>query len=248
MNMQKILAQIIIIGCLLLAGCATVKTPDPRDPYENINRGIFKFNLAFDKVILKPITKTYHFILPNFAQKGINNFFFNIAETVTIVNDILQLDFRKTAVDTSRLAINTTLGIVGLIDVAARMNLQPSYNDLGVTLAKWGAKDTPYVMLPIIGPTTVANGIGLAIDYYAFSVFPYLKNDVRLPLLGLLLVDLRNSLLPADKLMEQALDPYVFVRNAYLQRRERMLHRHAKHLEDIDPYIEESATTTEQKK
>jgi len=240
-NMQKKIVKLLISAVILfVTGCATTTPPsDPKDPFENFNRHVFTFNMTFDKVILCPAAKAYNFILPKIVRKGISNFFFNFAETSTIINDLLQFSFKQAGQDTARLAINSTIGLLGLIDIASQAGIKRHYNDLGLTFAKWGSKDSPYIMIPILGPTTIANGVGLIVDYYYFTPFTYLKPDVRIPLLALLFVDIRDKLLPADKLMAQAFDQYVFVRDAYFQRRARLQQENMPGAADKDTYVEE---------
>lgn len=214
-----------LLSCLILsyflclcAGCAT--THNQNDPLETYNRTVFGFNTAIDKVIIRPIAKTYAFIVPNPIEDCIGNFFNNLGLITTIANDALQADARYTVRDTWRLAINSTVGVLGLFDVASKLGLEKHPQDFGLTLAKWGIKDSPYFVLPWFGPSTIRDSVGLPIDYYAFSAWPHIKSaDTRYTLYGLQFAHIRKTYLGTDKLVDEAFDPYVFVRSAYLQRR-----------------------------
>ncbi|OGT06053.1 MAG: hypothetical protein A2X78_04565 [Gammaproteobacteria bacterium GWE2_37_16] len=196
------------------------------DPYEKFNRQIFGFNRTIDKILIRPIAKTYNFILPNFAQKGVSNFFGNVGEIPNVANDILQANPVQTMSDLWRFVINTTVGIGGLFDVASRIGLKSHHNDLGLTFNKWGAKNTPYLVLPILGSSTIGDTVGLPINYELLTLWPHLKpSDLRLALLGTELISIRNSFLPTDKIINEAFDPYVAMRNAYLQHRVYLLQR-----------------------
>lgn len=198
------------------------------DPYEKFNRQMFGFNRAIDKILIKPLAQTYNFILPNFAQKGVSNFFSNLNEIPSMANDILQLDAEQTASNLWRFIINSTVGIGGLFDVATKLGLKPRANDLGLTFAKWGAKNTPYLVLPILGSSTIGDTVALPLNYEFFTIWPKMRSQRwAMALLGVDLISLRTMLLPSDKIIDQAFDPYVAVRNAYLQHRYYQLQEHS---------------------
>lgn len=199
------------------------------DPYEKFNRQIFGFNQAMDKILIRPIAKTYNFILPNFAQKGVSNFFGNISEIPNVANDILQANPVQTMSDLWRFVINTTVGIGGLFDVAGKMGLKPNSNGFGLTLAKWGSTNTPYLVLPILGSNTISDTVGLTVNYEFLTIWPHINpSALRLALLGTELISIRNSFLPTDKIINQAFDPYIAMRNAYLQHRAYLFQRQMK--------------------
>lgn len=206
---------------LILTGCARDKNPvNPLDPYEHFNRRTYAFNHEIDRVFIRPIARTYDVILPWQVKKGVSNFFSNINEISTFANDILQLDLHESVDDLSRFLINSTIGIGGLFDVASLMGLEKNYEDLGLTFAKWGAKNSPYIVLPFLGPSTVRDAIALPINYYALSPWPYVEPaELQFGGLALKMIDLRAKLLPGDKVVADSFDPYAFVRDAYLQRR-----------------------------
>ena len=192
-----------------------------KDPLEKLNRGIFTFNDKIDKIVLKPVATVYNKIMPKPLNQGVHNFYNNIGTLPTIANDILQLHFYQAANDIWRFGINSTIGIAGFFDIATRMNLKYYSNDFGLTMARWGYKNSTYIVWPFFGPSTIRDGIGIPVDYFAFSVYPYVNpTSARYELYGLGVVDRRAQLLKIESVMEEAaLDRYVFVRNAYTQRR-----------------------------
>ncbi len=204
------------------APAAPEDAPTPiNDPLEKINRPIFAFNDGLDHLIVKPVAQFYNKIMPKPLNEGIHNFFNNLGEITTIANDILQLNFYQTTNDTWRFLVNSTVGIGGLFDVASRIGLKYYANDFGLTLAKYGWKNSTYVVLPFFGPNTFRDTIELPVDYFAFSIYPYVQPDsTRYQLYALGIVDRRAQLLQFQSVLEEvAIDKYVFMRNAYMQRR-----------------------------
>lgn len=193
-----------------------------KDPYQGFNRAMFTFNDKLDIYFLKPIATFYNKVMPKPLNKGVHNVFENINTVPTIANDVLQANFYQASSDFWRLAINTTIGIGGLFDMAERMKLEPYQNDFGLTLARWGYTDSNYLVLPFFGPNTLRDGlIGLPVDYFAFSLYPYLEPpSFRYQVYVLGVIDRRAQLLKFQDVVDEAsYDKYVFVRNAYLQRR-----------------------------
>lgn len=201
--------------------------PKVNDPLEPYNRQVFLFNYHFDRAILKPIAELYNKIMPKPLNQGIHNFFLNLNELPIIANDILQLRLRRAVSDTARFGINSTIGIVGLFDVAGRMGLQWQPNDFGLTLARYGYRNSAYLVVPFFGIMTIRDGIGMPVDYYAFSVYPRIRNaKISNGLYVLSIIDKRAQLLNYQSVMEEAaVDQYVFARNAYLQRRQYLLNQ-----------------------
>ncbi|ACV26410.1 MlaA family lipoprotein [Kangiella koreensis] len=225
---------ILVIAVLTLSACATTDSTNPKDPYEEYNRGVWEFNRAIDKAILKPTAEGYQAITPDPIEKGISNFFSNLGEIETIINDILQAKFGKAGRDTGRFLINSTLGLAGFLDPAAEMGLEKEEEDFGQTLAAWGFDSGPYLMLPFIGPSTARDGIGFAVDKVALYS-PYDEmNDTQTEwsLRALDLIQTRAQLLPLEEQLEQALDEYSLVRDAYLQRREFLIYDGRPPIED----------------
>ena len=213
--------------CLLrLCGCATLppgSKRDPRDPWERFNRSSSQFNDALDRAVLKPAAKGYTH-LPQPVQTGMHNFFDNLDYPVTIVNDLLQGQLKPFFSDIGRFVLNSTLGLGGLFDPATPAGLQKNYRDFGQTLGKWGVPKGPYVVVPLFGPYDVRDGIGsVTVDYYA-NPRSYLNFWTNLGLYTVRTVDHRSRLLPLDATIQSAYDPYAFVRSAYLQNRDFMVH------------------------
>lgn len=205
-----------------------------QDPYEKFNRSVFSFNDTLDTYILKPVAIFYNKVMPKPLNRGVHNFFNNINELPTLANDFLQLNFYQGANDFSRLAINTTIGIGGLFDMATRMKLPYYTNDFGMTLGHWGYKQSSYVVFPFFASGTIRDGIGWPIDYYAFSIYPYIHPlTAQYGLYALNVVDRRVQWLAFEPVMDAAgIDKYTFIRNAYMQRRayqiEQTFHRGVK--------------------
>jgi phospholipid-binding lipoprotein MlaA len=167
------------------------------------------------------VAGVYKAVLPNPVRSGVSNFFSNLGEVATIVNDLLQFKFDKAMTDAGRLAINTTFGLGGILDVAGMDGIEKSKEDLGQTLATWGWKDSTYLVLPLLGSSTARDAIGLVADTWAHPLRYVDEPRVRNSLLGVDLIDVRAQYLPgSDLLDEAALDPYLFMRDAYLQRRD----------------------------
>lgn len=210
------------------------------DPWEGFNRSIFTFNDVFDKYLLKPIAQGYDTVTPGVIRTGVGNFFNNLGEIDTIINDLLQGKFKQAGLDSTRLLVNTTVGFAGLIDVGSRIGLERHDEDFGQTFGYWGMGSGPYLMLPFLGPSTVRDTAGLVPDYY-ISVFDNIEDDpTRYGLRALQIVDLRANLLEVEKLV--AGDRYAFFREAYLQRREFLVNDGAMNedfLEDDDLFEDE---------
>jgi phospholipid-binding lipoprotein MlaA len=220
MGAKSVFAGLALAG--LLAGCATLPPGerDPRDRFERTNRAIHRFNDALDRGVAKPVAKAYVKVTPAPVRTGFGNFFRNLASPTVIVNDLLQLKVKEFATETVRLVVNTTLGIGGLFDPATQLGLPAGNEDFGQTLGRWGVPAGPYVVLPIFGPSSVRDTVGFAGDQFTDPKY-YVKDDVaKWSLTGMSVVDARADLLATENLLEQANDPYTFIRNAYLQRRE----------------------------
>ncbi|KTD75250.1 VacJ family lipoprotein [Legionella waltersii] len=208
-----------MIGTFILNGCAH-KGTNPEDPYESFNRKVHNFNMAFDATILKPPAKLYKAVVPGVVRKGVTNAYNNIDMLPTIANDLLQAEGKWFIKDSWRFVINSTIGVAGVFDVATKFGLTPHYNDLGITFAKWGDKKSPYLVLPLIGPSTIRDGSGWLFQFALWTPYFYIKDDaVVFSLIGLRYLDLRTQLFDTEPLLNQALDQYAFIRDAYLQHR-----------------------------
>lgn len=227
----------LIVMALLMTACGTTRQPlsedgqpsaqdsaedTDRDPMEGFNRAIFTFNDKVDRYVFKPVAKGYRAVLPAPVRKGFSNFFSNLREPIVIVNDLLQGKFLQAASDTGRFLVNTIFGIAGLFDVATGAGLDKHHEDFGQTLGVWGVGEGPFLVLPIFGPSSIRDGVGLVGDIASYP--PTYKDEVstRHKLFGAEVVDTRARLLDAGDILDQAAgdDPYIFVREAYRQRRQ----------------------------
>ncbi|NMZ50134.1 VacJ family lipoprotein [Pseudomonas poae] len=217
MRWSQYFAQLSVCATVLFVPFAAQAASED-DPWESVNRPIFTFNDTVDTYALRPIAQGYQFITPQFVQDGVHNFFRNIGDVGNLANNVLQLKPHNAGVDTARLLVNTTFGVLGFVDVGTKMGLQRSDEDFGQTLGYWGVDSGPYVMLPLLGPSTLRDAPSKYVDSYT-SPYRYMNDiDWRNSVFGLNLVDTRASLLDSEKLITG--DKYTFIRNAYLQNRE----------------------------
>jgi phospholipid-binding lipoprotein MlaA len=208
-----------VVAASVLAGCAT--GPNPKDPFEKYNRGVFAFNDVVDRVALKPAATAYKEVLPTFVQTGISNFFGNMSDLWSSVNNLLQGKGRDGMSDFMRFSLNSTFGIAGLLDIASEAGLHKHSEDFGQTLGAWGVAPGPYVMLPLLGPSTFRDTVVLPIDIYADPWAYVYPVNVRNIGIAVRAIDQRAAVLDASNLMEEAaLDRYEFIRDGFLQRRE----------------------------
>lgn len=198
------LGMILVFALIVVSGAAAAaqvviedapaehisRSPDPihhiddhhtkqKDPLESYNRFMFSVNETLDKYILKPIAELYRKIMPRPMARGISNMYSNIGMLPTTANDILQGNFYQATSDAWRFAINSTIGIVGFYDVGSKIGLDPNHEDFGLTLARWGYTDSTYIVLPLFGPSTIRDTIGMPADYYAFSIYSHMDNEER---------------------------------------------------------------------
>lgn len=207
-------------AAVVLAGCAATDstTYDERDPIEPVNRVMFKFNDTADRLILRHVASGYKTVVPEFARKGVNNFYSNVGTVGDMINNFLQGKPRRGFSDAARILLNTTLGWFGFFDPATDAGLAKHNEDFGQTLGVWGLPQGPYLMLPLLGPQTVRSTAGLAVDRQ-WWVLRYDKNTRRRhALIALNIVRIRTNLMFLNKQLDRSYDPYVFVRDAILQR------------------------------
>jgi phospholipid-binding lipoprotein MlaA len=209
-----------LLASLTLCACATTGG-DPRDPWEGLNRKTYEFNDALDRAVLKPVAQGYEKVTPAFAQEGVNNFYGNLEDIGTSLNNILQGKVRQGASDAGRFVVNTVFGVFGLWDIATPLGLEKHYEDFGQTLGWWGMPSGPYFVIPLLGPSTARDAPARAVDpswYYKTAI----DNDrAYWAWWGLDKVRTRASLLKAENILDQAaLDRYTFMRDAWLQRRQ----------------------------
>src|SRR5882672_6397553 len=208
----------------MLAGCAT-SGRNPADPLEPLNRVVFSFNDTADKAVIKPVARAYRAVLPGIVRTGVSNFFSNLEDVWISVNDVLQGKFQQGVEDFTRVLFNSTFGIAGVFDFASDVGLQKHNEDFGQTLGWWGVGSGPYLVLPILGPSTVRDGFGFLVDTQADLVWRVENVPARNTTVGVRVVARRAELLDATSVIEQAaLDKYSFVREAWLQRRRNLVH------------------------
>ncbi len=214
-----------LVALMLVSGCAS--TNNPRDPLEPVNRAIYQVNDTLDKVIMKPVATVYKTVLPQFVRTGVTNFFSNLYDVLTALNDLLQGKFGDALSDTGRIAVNSTVGVLGLIDVGTEIGLEKHKEDFGQTLGRWGVADGPYLQVPLFGPSSFRDVVGTFVDFKVDPIKWIWRDHVptRNSLWGLSIVNLRANLLDSTKILEEAaLDPYEFQRDAYLQRRRNLVY------------------------
>lgn len=224
MNKNKVLALLFVVTLLgLNTGCTTLRSTDDisvqrsADPIQGFNRTMFGFNKTVDRYVLKPVSQGYSYVVPKPAKNSVGNFFNNLAEPLNIVNNALQGKGYRALDSTYRLVINSTVGILGLFDVASYYNIEPAREDLGQTLAAWGVKPGPYIMLPFLGPTNLRDGIGRlgeTVAYFPNEIITD-SDSVTIGLTALDVIDTRASFLPFDDVLNSQLDQYSFIKNSY---------------------------------
>lgn len=222
----RLRAALALSGVAVMAsGCAT-NANNPKDPYEGFNRAMFAVNEGIDKAVAKPVAKGYDAAVPLPVKAGVGNFFGNVGDLWIGINNGLQGKAVDGAGDIGRLLINSTVGIFGLFDVASELGFEKHDEDFGQTLGRWGVGDGGYLFWPVFGPRTVRDTGGLVVDSFADPVSWGIENiPVRNSTYALRFVDVRASLLPADKVVEEAaLDKYAYIRDAYLQRRRNQIY------------------------
>jgi phospholipid-binding lipoprotein MlaA len=208
---------------LVTSGCATGPDRKPGDPFEPANRAIFTFNDALDTHIAQPIAKGYQKVTPQPIRQAITNFFSNLGDVSNFANDLLQLKITDATEDLMRLAMNSTFGLGGLIDFATPAGLPKHHQDFGLTMGHYGVPAGPYLVLPVFGPSSVRDGIGMGVDV-KFNILNYIEPAVRNPMYIAQFVSARADLLGATDLLQQAaLDKYSFVRDAYRQQRQSLI-------------------------
>ncbi|MBS7661094.1 VacJ family lipoprotein [Pseudomonas lalucatii] len=215
-NWIERLGRLMLCAGLVLLPLAAQAAEE--DPWEGFNRAIFRFNDTVDTYALKPLAQGYQAVTPDFLEDGVHNVFGNLGDIGNLANDLLQGKFHDAGVDTGRVIFNTTFGLLGFFDVASQMGLQRNDEDFGQTLGAWGLGSGPYVVLPLLGPSTIRDAAGKVPDAF-LEPYPYMGHvPTRNLTRGVDVIDTRASLLSAERLISG--DKYLFVRNAYLQNRE----------------------------
>jgi len=224
-NAHRFAQSLVLTAILMLSACATVPGPaDPKDPFQSTNRAVFKFNKALDDVAVKPAAEAYRFITPQFVRTGIHNFFSNLNEITVVVNDVLQGKASQGGKDALRFTMNTTVGLLGFIDVASHAGLEKHHEDFGLTLGHWGAESGPYLVLPLLGPSSVRDTVGLIPNTATgpYVLMNHASTTHRYEGFALETIQFREALLNDEDLIEDVAfssDHYNLIRDAWLQRR-----------------------------
>lgn len=216
----RLLGALVFI--VVMAGCATVPPNagnNPADPWERYNRHVSEFNDRFDAAVTRPVARAYVGVVPQPLRECVSNFFTNAADVPSFLNNVLQAKPTAAATDLCRVAINTTIGLLGCFDVARNMGLERTDEDFGQTLGYWGIGQGPYFVWPFLGPATVRDSVGRVAGFYTNPIDYIPDVPTRNVLWGMALIDTRANLLSLDRLLDGALDRYQFIRDAYLQRR-----------------------------
>ena len=199
-------------------------TPDLRDPFESINRQIFAVNMALDEALVLPVARAYERHVPQPVQTGLRNMMSNLLDPYIAANSLLQGKPLDAVSDLARFAVNTTVGVLGIADPATELGLQKHREDFGQTLGVWGVPPGPYVMLPLFGPSTVRDTVGFVVDVFGALLARFKNTQVRYSLASLEFLQQRVRALPAQQFLDEAFDPYLLIRNGYLQRRSSLIY------------------------
>jgi phospholipid-binding lipoprotein MlaA len=227
---QKFFRSILMMLVLSLTACASIQQTDrvaKIDPFERVNRVVFSFNETADQYVIKPIAEGYKFVLPEFIRTGVTNFFGNINDVLIGANNLLQGKPVSAASDIGRFFVNSTIGVLGLFDVATDMGLDKNREDFGQTLGVWGFSDGPYIVLPFFGASNVRDTVGFVVDVETDFMINTnkLNSDEKIAINSLRIINRRADLLDAGQLLEDAaFDKYSFLRDGYLQRRRNQIY------------------------
>ena len=229
MSLMQVKRKGILVAALMviamLSGCASLTSQKENDPFELVNRGVYSFNEKADEYVLEPVAKGYQFVTPKIVDRGISNFFRNLDDVVVFVNDLLQFKFNQAASDGGRLLVNSTVGVLGFMDVATDMGMRKHNEDFGQTLGAYGLGTGPYIVLPFLGPSNLRDTVGIVADSYADPIFYIEESHTMWGVIGLKTIDTRADLISTKKVFDKAsLDPYEFLRSSYFQRREYLVY------------------------
>ena len=214
----------LLLASIALGGCASTHH-NPQYAFESLNRGMYRFNDTVDKAVIKPVAKGYDAVMPPPGKMMVSNFFSNLNDVTVTINDLLQLKVVQTISDGGRILVNTTVGLLGLVDIASVVGLEKHNEDLGQTLGNWGLGSGPYLMLPLLGPSSVRDGMSLYADSRAGAMQRIDPVDTRNQLHATNLLSKRANLLDKENVLDEAMiDRYSFIRDAYLQRRRSLIY------------------------
>ena len=221
---RGVLAGLVL---LVLQGCASAPNANPRDPWESFNRQVHGFNEGLDEAFVKPVAIAYQDVTPALLRTGVSNFFGNLSDVWSLVNNVLQLKPKESVETLARVGVNTTIGLAGVLDVATELKLEKHSEDFGQTLGRWGVPTGPYLVLPLLGPSTLRDTAALPVNWRGNLISGVDDSTVRNSLTALQVVDLRAGLLRTGRMIDSAaLDKYSFTRDAYLQRRRSLIRQY----------------------
>lgn len=226
-HLQNFRTLICVLLLTLASGCANTGGISEGDPFVKFNRGAFKLNKSLDKNVFNPVAEVYDDVLHEDINDGITNFFSNLNDISVIFNDVLQGKLGQAFSDLGRFIINSTLGIGGFVDLSSDIGLPKHREDFGQTLGVWGIDSGPFIILPVLGPTTVRAGIGLGVDTIGFNPMTYWVNEAPVTggLMTLQYIDFKADLLSTGELLGvAAVDEYGFLKSVYLQYRDKVVH------------------------
>ncbi|NBB92367.1 MAG: VacJ family lipoprotein [Gammaproteobacteria bacterium] len=234
---------IILLAAVALSGCATTAPPPEerhaRDPWEPYNRNMFQVNTAVDRALIRPLAVGYGKVAPKPVRHGVRNFFNNIRSPVDQVNLVLQGRPGDAGRELVRFLFNSTIGVGGLFDIASHGGIEDYEEDFGQTMAVWGWEDSRFFIIPLLGPSTVRDGLGRVPDGYADFVWRWTLEETTYGLIGLNVIQLRHSLLPLDEDIRSAFDPYTFMRDGWLQRRGHAIANGESALPDYEAFLDD---------
>ncbi len=234
--------MLILCAALALGACASNSgSRSPADPWEPLNRPIHSFNDGVDKVIFKPIAKGYEFVFPQIIRTGVGNFSSNLRTPLVLINNLLQGKGGAAAHDTGRFLMNSTVGLLGILDPATNAGLDANNEDFGQTLATWGVPNGPYVVVPFLGPRTLRDAVMIPFNLAADPLLYYDNASARDKIYGVRLIDVRQRLFAAEALIKESPDRYVTFRESYLQRRQFLVYDGDPPVDDdfYDEFLEE---------
>ncbi|MCW8831210.1 MAG: VacJ family lipoprotein [Gammaproteobacteria bacterium] len=245
--MNTLIKYSLIISLMIFnVGCTTLEGPEnPDDPFESFNRSMYSFNEKLDEYVMKPVAEGYQAITPDAVDTGVTNFFGNLGDVLTLINDLLQLKIDDAIATSARIAFNSTIGLFGIMDVATDFGLPKHEEDFGQTLGAWGVESGPYLVLPFFGPSNIRDTAGFVADNTELDyIYDDMSQSDAYSLLALKYIDKRADLLKAKDIVDEtAPDPYAFIRDAWMQRRKNKVYDGNPPEEDEDDLFEEDLFT-----
>ena len=238
----RIRLGVVLVAALILSACAGTQsrqTDSEGDPWEGFNRKVHTFNMKLDKVVLRPVAVGYDYVMPDPMQRGVRNFFRNLDWPVTFLNQLLQGKFRESGSSTGRFLVNTTVGVLGFFDVATKWGIPEYDEDFGQTLAVWGYDNSRYLVFPVLRPSTLRDGIGRSFYGYVHPVSYMAREESEYRPLILDIVQTRAAFLDQDDQLTEAYDPYVLIRDIYLQNRRYKIYDGDPPMDEYDIYLDE---------